>query len=147
MKFAPSRITTRILLYPLACAGLVSCSSSHKASYETASGKATSSSPAAPSSPALGFTAQAPESSASAGASMAAGGLPLAAATKGKHAHRRNAHATAAPLKREGSPCVPLASKSPLRSDFSSSPSTINPCGVGSMNLPTMAPADLAKPR
>jgi hypothetical protein len=175
MKIAPSRITARILLGPLACVGLLSCSSSRKASYDTASGAATTSSSAAPSSPSsVPSTGQSPESSASAGASMAAGGgatqgpspagstadtavapsqasLPAAVHKHGSRSDRRHAHGTtslgARALKREGTQCVPLASNAPARADFSSSPITVNPCGVGSMNLPTMAPPNLANPR
>jgi hypothetical protein len=64
---------------------------------------------------------------------------------------RRVAHGTtrsrAKALKRQGTPCVPLASNAPARSNFSNSPITINPCGLGSMNLPTMAPPNVANPR
>src|SRR5713101_9424250 len=175
-----SRITARAVIGPLAWVGLLSCSSSHKASYDTASGAATSSSSVTPSTPSPGpSTAESAGSSGSADTKVAAGvrttgdsntsgsardtsvapppaSSPAAASPAGANEHAsRSAHrhadkATgpgAHTLKREGTPCVPLANNALARTDLSSSPSSVNPCGAGSMTLPTMAPPSLAKPR
>jgi hypothetical protein len=170
-----SRITVKATIGPLAWVGLLACSSTHKPSYETASGAATASSSVAPSTTSPGsFTAEPPGSSGIADARVAAGvGATGDSSTSGSardttvtpspasspaavHEHRsrvdhRYAHKATGPgaraLKREGTPCVPLANDAVARADFSSSPTTINPCGAGSMTLPTMAPPILAKPR
>jgi hypothetical protein len=169
-----SRIAASVLLPLLASLPLVSCSSRDKARYDTASGAATPASSTTPSfSSAPPATAQLTDSSTSAGSSIAPGadtaGSPrtggsadtVAAPSQvsssvAVHKHqsrndRRHAQATtsvgARSLKRQAVRCVPLASDAPARADFSSSPITLNPCGVGSMNLPTMAPANLANPR
>jgi hypothetical protein len=64
---------------------------------------------------------------------------------------RRSGHATtglgAKGLKRDGTRCVPLQGNARARTDLSLSPIGINPCGSGSMNLPTMAVPSLAGPR
>jgi len=169
-----SRITVRAMIGPLAWVGLLSCSSSHKPSYETASGAATASSSVTPSTPSPGSsTAEPPGSSGIAETRVTAGVgtsgdsstsgsardtsvAPLAPSPTAVHEHgsrvdHRYAHKATGPgaraLKREGTPCVPLVNDAVARADFSSSPTTINPCGAGSMTLPTMAPPILAKPR
>lgn len=170
-----SRITARVLIGPLACVGLLSCSSSNKGTYDAGTGAATSSSSAAPSPPSsLPSTAQSPEPSGSADVGMApavdttngqgtggsaadTGAAPSRAPSPaGVHKHgSRSDHrlangstrSGAMALKRQGTRCVPLASDALARTNFSSSPVTINPCGLGSMNLPTLAPAILAEHR
>ena len=170
-----SRTTARVLLGSLTCVGLLSCSSPDKAKYETASGAAASPSSVATSPPSsVPSTAASPNSLGTADTAMARAAdtatgsgtaastadtavapsqasLPVAPPKHANRADRRHGNGTtrlgARPLKRQGLPCVPLASNGPARADFSSSPSTVNPCGVGSMNLPTMAPPSLANPR
>ncbi len=174
MDIKLSRITAKVVIGPVVWVGLLSCSSSHKPSYDTASGAATPSSSVTPSSPSPGpSTAESPGSSGGADTTVAAGvGTTRDSSTSGsardtsvapsptaspapvhEHASRsvhRHAHKATGPggraLKREGTPCVPLANDALARADLSSSPATINPCGVGSMTLPTMAPPSLAKP-
>ena len=170
---AVSRITARVLLGPLVCAGLLSCSSSHKPINDTGFGAATRSSSAAPSSStSVAATTQSPGFTAGTDVGMVSGadttrgtttpgsaadtaaapsGAASSVAVHQSRADRRVAHGTTRPgagaLKRQGTRCVPLASNALARTDFSNSPATINPCGLGSMNLPTMAPPNVANPR
>ncbi len=178
MHIKLSRITARAVIGPIVWVGLLSCSSSHKPSYDTASGAANSASSVTPSTPSPGpSAAESAGSSGSADTKVAAGvgttgdsstggsardtsvapsptSSPAAASPAAVHEHasrsvHRHAHNAKGPgarvLKRDGTPCVPLANDALARADMSSSPATINPCGAGSMTLPTMAPPSLAK--
>ena len=147
------QLTASALVGSLVGVGLFACSRDKARATDSAA----LSSAAAPSSDSAGTAVAPPSDSATIDAGTVSlvppaesiATLPSPATTKhaGRTAHR-SGHVTttarAKPLKREGIPCVPLAGDSPQRADFSSSPPGVNPCGVGSMNLPTMAPKPAA---
>lgn len=162
------RITARALLGVVVGVGLLSCSSAHKAANNPDTASLSSAAAPSPSSPVPSATQSAPPAAgtdvglASApdttgGSSSGGSGVDSSAALSQaqspaavpKHSasgDRRSVHATRV-LKRDGVRCVRLVGNARARADFSTSPIGINPCGLGSMNLPAMAVPNLAGPR